>query len=111
MGASKTEVFSEEQNRIAIVTKALGHPARIAIVDLLRRRGIQSGIEITEFIPLSQPTVSQHLRQLRNAGVLNGKFEGALIYYDLNKAVMEEILNYTTNTLASIGRPKANALG
>ena len=76
MGASKSESFSVEQNEIANLFKALSHPARIAIVDYLL--SVDSCIcgDIVNEIPLAQPTISQHLKELKNVGIIKGTVEG-----------------------------------
>ena len=81
MGASKSEVFSSTENHLAKVTKALGHPARIAILKLLA--GKQSCVcgDIVDELPLSQSTVSQHLKELKEAGLIIGEIEGVKVCY------------------------------
>ncbi|MBP4141891.1 winged helix-turn-helix transcriptional regulator [Flavobacterium sp. P4023] len=85
MGTTKSECFTEEQNQIAILTKAIGHPSRIAIIEHLIK--VDSCIcgDIVNELPLSQPTVSQHLKELKNAGLIKGTVEGNKICYCLNK--------------------------
>ena len=94
MGATKTEHFTEEQNELARVFKAIGHPARIAIVDYLLR--IESCIcgDIVNELPLAQPTVSQHLKELKNAGIIKGTIEGNAICYCINENALKKIENY-----------------
>ena len=91
MGATKTEHFTTEQNSIATLAKALGHPARIAIVDYLM--SVDSCIcgDIVNELPLAQPTVSQHLRELKNAGVIKGNIEGNAICYCIDEAAIEKL--------------------
>jgi ArsR family transcriptional regulator, arsenate/arsenite/antimonite-responsive transcriptional repressor len=94
MGASKTEHFSKEQNTIALIAKALGHPARIAILEyILRVDGCICGDIVSE-LPLAQPTVSQHLKELKNAGLINGSVEGTAICYCINEQTLLEMLGY-----------------
>lgn len=81
MGISKTEHFTERQNELATLAKALGHPARIAIIDyLLKTESCICG-DIVNELPLAQPTVSQHLKELKNAGIIKGNIEGNTICY------------------------------
>ncbi|MBL7897237.1 MAG: winged helix-turn-helix transcriptional regulator, partial [Crocinitomicaceae bacterium] len=76
MGASKTENFTDKQNQIAQIAKAMGHPARIAIIEyLLKAESCICG-DIVNELPLAQPTVSQHLKELKNAGIIQGSIEG-----------------------------------
>jgi DNA-binding transcriptional ArsR family regulator len=94
MGSSKSSLFSEQENRMAGLTKALAHPARIAIVNhLLKEPGCICG-DIVLKLPLAQPTISRHLKELKNAGIIRGNVEGNAICYCLNAAVLEEILQY-----------------
>jgi DNA-binding transcriptional ArsR family regulator len=91
MGVSKTESFSTEQNEIASLFKALSHPARIAIVDYLLK--VDSCIcgDIVNELPLAQPTISQHLKELKNANIIKGTIEGTAICYCINPETMEKI--------------------
>lgn len=81
MGASKSDSFNAGQNRIAVLAKALGHPARVAILQYLMR--VEGCIcdDIVNELPLAQPTISQHLRELKNAGIIQGTVEGNAICY------------------------------
>ena len=94
MGASKSESFSVEHNELANIFKALSHPARIAIVDYLLT--VDSCIcgDIVNELPLAQPTISQHLKELKNANIIQGTIEGKSICYCLNKDVFESIGRY-----------------
>ena len=97
MGVTKTHHFTENQNRIAILTKALGHPARIAIIEYLMR--VESCIcgDIVNEIPLAQPTISQHLKELKNAGIIKGEIEGKSICYCIDEKSIELIRDYFAN--------------
>ncbi len=90
MGTSKKEAFTLEQNRLADLAKALGHPARIAILEFLAKenRCICGGI--VEELPLSQATVSQHLAELKRVGLIKGDIEGPAISYCIDRKVWEE---------------------
>jgi ArsR family transcriptional regulator, arsenate/arsenite/antimonite-responsive transcriptional repressor len=91
LGASKTEHFTESQNLMANMSKAMGHPARIAILEYL-----MSCIcgDIVNELPLSQPTVSQHLKELKNANLIKGNVEGNAICYCINQDAINQVLNY-----------------
>ncbi len=92
MGASKSMAFTPEQNRIAELAKAFAHPARIAIVQhLLKAKSCVCG-DIVEALPLSQSTVSQHLKEMKNAGILLGEVEAPRVCYCLNPKVWEELM-------------------
>jgi DNA-binding transcriptional ArsR family regulator len=91
MGASKTDSFTEKQNELAILAKALGHPARIAIIDFLLKVDSCMCGDIVNELPLAQPTISQHLKELKNAGLIKGNFEGASICYCIDELGFEKI--------------------
>ncbi len=103
MGITKTEHFTTSQNELAILAKAMGHPARIAIIEyLLKTESCICG-DIVNELPLAQPTVSQHLKELKNAGLIKGNIEGNAICYCLNeegfnklKGFFETITTYLT---------------
>ncbi len=94
MGISKTEQFTNKQNDLAILFKALGHPARIAIIEYLL--SVDSCIcgDIVNHLPLAQPTVSQHLKELKNAKIIQGNIEGTAICYCLNSETLSKFENY-----------------
>ena len=81
MGATKTEHFTDRQNELATLAKALGHPARIAILDYLLKVNTCICGDIVNELPLAQPTISQHLKELKNAGLIKGDIEGNSICY------------------------------
>lgn len=81
MGATKTDFYTKTQNELAILTKALGHPARIAIIEYLLKVNTCICGDIVNELPLAQPTVSQHLKELKNAGLIKGSVEGNAICY------------------------------
>lgn len=81
MGVTKKEKFSEQQNQLASMAKALAHPARIAILEyLIKSQACICGDLVNE-LPLSQATVSQHLRELRDAGLIKGTVSGTSVCY------------------------------
>jgi predicted transcriptional regulator len=96
MGASKNDFFTKEQNRSAILFKALAHPARVAIIQYIIKSGSCICNDLVGALPLSQATVSQHLRELKAADVIKGTIEGNSICYCLNEKTIDlinEILN------------------
>lgn len=102
MGVSKSEFFTEEQNQIASLFKAISHPARIAIIQYLLT--VDSCIcgDIVNELPLAQPTVSQHLKELKNANIIKGTIEGTAICYCLNQetiTIMEKYFKGIANKL------------
>jgi len=94
MGATKTDHFTDYQNHIAILAKALGHPARIAIIEYLI--SVETCIcgDIVNELPLAQPTVSQHLKELKNAGLIKGSIEGNTIFYCIDEKAIEKLILY-----------------
>ncbi|MBY0244539.1 MAG: metalloregulator ArsR/SmtB family transcription factor [Sphingobacteriaceae bacterium] len=85
MGVSKTDLYTEKQNSIAILSKALGHPARIAIIEYLLKVNTCICGDIVNELPLAQPTVSQHLKELKNAGLIKGSIDGTSICYCIDE--------------------------
>lgn len=94
MGTTKTEHFTDQQNELATLTKAIGHPARIAIIQHLIKVNSCICGDIVNELPLSQPTVSQHLKELKNAGLIKGSLEGNTICYCLNEKGFEKIKDF-----------------
>ena len=94
MGATKTDHFTDKQNAIAQLAKALGHPARIAIIEYLM--SVETCIcgDIVNKLPLAQPTVSQHLKELKNAGIIQGNISGNAICYCIDEKVIEKLQLY-----------------
>lgn len=94
MGATKTEHFTSKQNSIATIAKALGHPARVAILEYLMK--VDSCIcgDIVNELPLAQPTISQHLKELKNAGLIKGNIEGNAICYCVDEKTTVRMQQY-----------------
>lgn len=88
MAIHKTSEFADKDQRIAAVAKALSHPARIAILRALARRGTCVCGEIVEVLPLAQSTVSQHLKDLRESGLISGEVEGTRSCYCIDWNVL-----------------------
>jgi DNA-binding transcriptional ArsR family regulator len=87
MGLTKTEEFTKIQNDLASLTKALGHPARIAIIQfLVRTKSCVCG-DIVDELPLSQSTVSQHLKELKRVGLIKGDIDGPTTCYCIDEKV------------------------
>lgn len=94
MGITKSDHFSDDQNEIANLLKALGHPARIAIMEFLLKTEACICGDIVNELPLSQPTISQHLKELKNAHLIKGNIEGKSICYCVNPDVILQIQKY-----------------
>lgn len=100
MNTTKKEHFTDQQNEIAILAKALGHPARVAIIEYLISVDTCICGDIVDQLPLAQPTVSQHLKALKNAGLIKGSIEGNTICYCVDENKLE-ILNHFIQHLSS----------
>ena len=85
MGLTKTEEFTKVQNDLAVVAKALGHPARVAILQFLVKTKVCVCGDIVDELPLSQSTVSQHLKELKNAGLIKGDIDGPSVCYCIDE--------------------------
>lgn len=101
MGLSKTEEFTIKQNKIAAYAKALAHPARIAILEVLLKKNACMCGDIVEELPLSQSTVSQHLKELKEAGLIKGDIEGAKVCYCINEEEWNNAQNYLSTLFNS----------
>ena len=106
MGATKTDHFTDKQNAIATLTKALGHPARIAIVEYLMKVDDCICGDIVNELPLSQPTVSQHLKELKNAGLIKGSIEGNTICYCIDEKAIDKLQSYFATILTKLEKKK-----
>lgn len=102
MGATKTEHFTDKQNAVATLAKALGHPARIAIVEYLIKVDACICGDIVNELPLAQPTISQHLKELKNAGLIKGNVEGNSVCYCIDEKAIEKLKNYFTDIKAKM---------
>jgi DNA-binding transcriptional ArsR family regulator len=91
MTNNKKEEFTTEQQELAEIARLLSHPARIAIIQLLaEKREIRTG-NISDFLPLSRTTVSQHLKELKAMGVIKGTIDGLKIHYCLDMIKLDEM--------------------
>ncbi len=85
MGLTKSYHFSEEQNQMAGYAKAFAHPARIAIIQQIIKNETCIVGTLTNVLPLSQSTISQHLKELKNSGIIKGEVEGPSVCYCINE--------------------------
>lgn len=108
MGATKTDHFTDDQNAMAIMAKALGHPARIAIVEYLMAVDTCICGDIVKELPLAQPTVSQHLKELKNAGIIKGSIEGNAICYCIDETSIKKFRTYFDNIANHLIEKKGN---
>jgi ArsR family transcriptional regulator, arsenate/arsenite/antimonite-responsive transcriptional repressor len=87
MGITKTYGFTEKVNKMADIFKALGHPARLAIVEYLAKSPSCICNDIVDQIPLAQPTISRHLSVLKAVGLIKGSIDGKNICYCINSEI------------------------
>lgn len=97
MATSKTEDFTVKDNKIAQYAKALAHPARVAILQILIKTKECICGDIVEDLPLAQSTVSQHLKELKDAGLIKGNINGAKVCYCINENEWENAKKYFSN--------------
>jgi DNA-binding transcriptional ArsR family regulator len=106
MGISKSAHFNENQNSLANIAKALGHPARVAIVEfLLQQKECVCGDFVSE-LPLAQATVSQHLKELKSAEIIKGNIDGNSICYCLNEETIAEFISFLTNITTALSNQR-----
>ncbi len=84
MGLAKTEMFTDEQNEISLFAKVFGHPARVAILQHLFKIDRCVCGDLVNEIGLAQPTISQHLKELKHLGLIKGNVEGTSVCYCIN---------------------------
>lgn len=85
MGATKTHIFSTKHNELAQIAKVMAHPARIAILEYISRQENCICTDLVDEIGLAQPTISQHLNEIKKIGLLDGTFEGKNLCYCINR--------------------------
>ena len=90
MGLTKTEIFNDRQNKLALMMKALAHPARIAIIQHLIKADACICGDLVDELGLAQATISQHLKELKNIGIIQGTIEGASVCYCINPKVWKQ---------------------
>jgi len=100
MGVTKTNLFTDEQNKIASYAKAFAHPARVAIIHKLKELNACYNGDLVAELGLAQATISQHLKELKAIGVIQGTISGTSVSYCLNPIVWKE-LNEVMNNLFS----------
>lgn len=106
MGATKTDHFTDKQNEIAILAKAMGHPARVAIIEYLLKVNTCICGDIVNELPLAQPTISQHLKELKNAGLIKGNITGNAICYCIDDKAIDTLLKYFSKIILKFNNKK-----
>lgn len=93
MGITKSEIYTEAQNQLAVQLKAIAHPARIAILqELIKVNACICG-DLVEELGLAQATISQHLKELKNAGLIQGTIEGVSVCYCIEPVAWQKLQN------------------
>ncbi len=87
---SRKEILTEEQKKAARYAKAMGHPVRLYVLDLLSKQNCCYSGDLTEELPIAKSTFSQHLKELKEAGLIQGKIEAPRIKYCINQENWEE---------------------
>ncbi|KMQ70166.1 hypothetical protein SDC9_199323 [bioreactor metagenome] len=93
MGLTKSDIFTDEQNKLASLFKVLGHPARIAILQHIINQKACICNDLVEELGLAQATISQHLKELKNSGIIKGAINGKSVCYCIDEKVWEKVQN------------------
>lgn len=95
----KTEIFSEHQKKMARYAKAMGHPVRLYVLELLAKQSCCYSGDLSEILPIAKSTLSQHLKELKSAGLIQGEIEAPRIKYCLNKENWNEAKSLFKNII------------
>lgn len=107
MGATKADLFTKQQNDIALMAKALAHPARIAILQYLVKKNACVCGDLVDELGLAQATTSQHLKELKTAGLIQGTIEGASVCYCINPKVWKQYQQLFGNFFSDVSPIKS----
>jgi len=102
----KKEEFGKKKQHLAMLAKAISHPARISILKILSKKENCNCNDLVERLPLSQSTVSQHLKELKNCGLINGAINGTSSIYSLNKNILKEFESEFKKMMKSVKAKK-----
>jgi len=91
MGLTKSEIFTDDQNKLASLFKVLGHPARVAILQYIIDQKACICNDLVEELGLAQATISQHLKELKNTGIIQGTIEGKSVCYCIDEKIWKQI--------------------
>lgn len=105
MGVTKTDLFSDVQNEIAVAAKAFAHPARVAIIQSLLKANACVNGDLVQELGLAQATISQHLRELKDIGIIQGTIEGSRISYCINPVRWAEIKGQFNKIFSQFNSP------
>ncbi|MFD0976935.1 ArsR/SmtB family transcription factor [Salinimicrobium gaetbulicola] len=106
MGLTKKELFSKDQNSLADIAKVFAHPARIAILEYLLKSNTCINGDLVQELGLAQPTISQHLRELRDLGIIKGNIEGVSVCYCIDREKWNEIRITFNQLFQRLDQPK-----
>jgi predicted transcriptional regulator len=106
MGLTKTEIFTDEQNELAIMLKAIAHPARIAILQQIIQANACICGGLVDELGLAQATISQHLKELKNAGLIKGTIEGVSVCYCIEPTAWKKLEKELSSLFKSYSEPK-----
>ncbi len=104
MGVTKKEEFSAEQNRIADLAKALAHPARVAIIQYMAKEKSCLCGDLVDYLPISQATVSQHLKELKNMNIIIGEITPPKVCYCINPEIINELSSIFNKLFISMNK-------
>jgi len=107
MAINKKQEFKGDEVKLAAYAKALAHPARIAIVKLLLQHGPMIVNKLVEELPLSQSTVSQHLKDLKDVGIITGTINGPRVYYDIDREQLQLTRIFFDRFFSQLRKPVA----
>lgn len=97
MGITKSEIFTDEQNKLATLFKVLGHPARVAIIQHIIKQNACICTDLVDELGLAQATISQHLKELKSIGIIQGAIEGKSVCYCIDEKVWAAIQKEFSN--------------
>ena len=105
MGITKSQLFTAEQNDLALMAKAFGHPARVAIIQHLLKANQCINSDLVEELGLAQATISQHLKELKSLGIIKGTVEGNSMCYCIDPEVWESTKEMFTGLFSQFSAP------
>jgi DNA-binding transcriptional ArsR family regulator len=111
MGITKTDLFTKKQNELANIAKALGHPARIAILQHLVKANACICNDLVGELGLAQPTISQHLKELKQMGLIQGSIEGTSICYCIDLKMWDKYRKLFADFFVDLNPPDKKACG
>ena len=102
MVISKIDTFDEDEKKISEIAKALSHPVRVKILKILSQNNVCQCGELVELLPLAQSTVSQHLKELKNSGLIQGDIDGPKVCYCINYQTLNQAKEMYLNLFSGL---------